>query len=75
MFHLTARQQEVLAFMTSHHSAYGRFPMLTEIAAHFKFGSTTAARHHMLNMSKKGAVTNQNRKWICSKPSASSPAA
>jgi repressor LexA len=52
--HLTARQNEVLAFVKERQRQSGFAPTLQEIAAHFGFKSTNSVREHLRLIEKKG---------------------
>lgn len=53
---LTARQQEVLEFITANQAETGVMPSSREIQEHFKFSSQTAAMNHLKALEKKGVI-------------------
>ncbi len=53
---LTARQQEVLDFLTDELNRSGIMPSTREIQQHFRFASQTGAVNHLKALEKKGAV-------------------
>lgn len=52
--HLTARQEEVLAFVKKRQHQSGFAPTIQEIGAHFGFKSTNSVREHLRLIQKKG---------------------
>ena len=53
---LTARQQEILDFLTDELNRCGVMPSTREIQEHFRFASQTAAVNHLKALERKGAV-------------------
>jgi repressor LexA len=53
---LTARQQEVLDFLTDELNRSGIMPSTREIQQHFRFASQTGAVNHLKALERKGAV-------------------
>jgi repressor LexA len=53
---LTARQQEILDFLTGQVRRHGIMPSTREIQEHFHFASQTAAVNHLKALERKGAV-------------------
>jgi repressor LexA len=56
---LTARQQEVLDFITDTQTQTGMIPTSREIQEHFGFGSQTAAMNHLKALERKGVIQRQ----------------
>jgi repressor LexA len=56
---LTARQQEVLDFISEAQSLSGVIPTSREIQEHFGFASQTAAMNHLKALEKKGVIQRQ----------------
>ena len=53
---LTARQQEILDYLTSQMNRTGVMPSTREIQQHFRFASQTASVNHLKALEKKGAI-------------------
>jgi len=53
---LTARQSEILEFITDSHGRDGIVPSSREIQEHFGFASQTAAMNHLRALERKGAI-------------------
>ncbi|HEX8311053.1 MAG TPA: repressor LexA, partial [Chthoniobacteraceae bacterium] len=56
---LTARQQEVLAFIGDAQSRSGVMPSTREIQEHFGFASQTAAVNHLRALERHGVIRRQ----------------
>ena len=56
MLKLTARQQQVLAFLKDYMSASGYPPTRVEIARELGFRSPNAAEEHLKALARKGAI-------------------
>jgi repressor LexA len=53
---LTARQQEILDFLTNESNRTGIMPSTREIQEHFRFASQTASVNHLKALERKGAI-------------------
>jgi len=53
---LTARQQEILDFLSDQLNHAGVMPSTREIQQHFRFASQTAAVNHLKALERKGAI-------------------
>lgn len=53
---LTARQQEILAYVEAYQRHHGYPPTRAEIARHFGFRSANAAEQHLRALARKGAL-------------------
>jgi repressor LexA len=53
---LTARQQEILDYLTAQMNRTGVMPSTREIQEHFHFASQTASVNHLKALEKKGAI-------------------
>jgi repressor LexA len=53
---LTARQQEILDYLTTQMNRTGVMPSTREIQEHFGFASQTASINHLKALEKKGAI-------------------
>jgi repressor LexA len=53
---LTARQQEILDYLTGQMNRTGVMPSTREIQKHFRFASQTASINHLKALEKKGAI-------------------
>lgn len=53
---LTARQEEILAFIRSHIGSAGYAPSVREIGDHFGIRSTNGVNDHLIVLEKKGAI-------------------
>lgn len=59
MQRLTARQAEVLRFITAHQAEHGYPPTLREIAAHMGIRSTNGANDYLVALERKGRITRE----------------
>lgn len=54
---ITARQHEVLTYVSDYIAEHGYPPTLREIASHFGWASSLAAGDHLRALEKKGFIT------------------
>ncbi len=58
--YLTKRQQEILAYLKRHITAFGYAPSFEEISRHFHLSSLATVHKHLSNLEKKGMI---RREW------------